>query len=207
MSVDDVTAVLVGFALGLTLIIAIGAQNAFVLRQGILREYVTPVVLICAVSDALLIAAGVLGLGELVRQSETLITVATWGGAAFLLVYAGLALKRATMPDALRPRADSKPTLAGAVTAALLFTWANPHVYLDTVVLFGIASVEQGGTARLAFWAGGSLASFVWFAGLGYGARLLAPLFAKPMAWRALDVLIAVTMTAIAISLLRGEPA
>lgn len=193
-----------GFALGLGLIVAIGAQNAFVLRQGLAREHVLPVVLICAVSDTVLIAAGVLGLGVLVSSSPTLIAIATWGGAAFLLSYAVLALRRALSPGALEAARTTKGSLAAVVTSALLFTWANPHVYLDTVVVFGSVSATYQDTDRLAFWAGGSLGSVVWFVALGYGARLLAPLFARPVAWRVLDGVIAVIMTAIAVSLLLG---
>ncbi|MCB1478642.1 MAG: amino acid transporter [Rhodobiaceae bacterium] len=196
-----------GFLVGLGLIVAIGAQNAFVLRQGLMREHVLPVVLLCALSDAILIAAGVLGMGTLISQSPLLIRIATWGGAAFLLVYAGLALKRATAPESLRADDHKQGSLSAVLTAAMLFTWANPHVYLDTIVLFGSLSAAYENETRLAFWAGGSLGSLVWFAALGFGARLLAPLFARPVAWRILDILIAVIMTAIAISLLRGMPA
>ena len=200
------SAVVSGFLLGLGLIVAIGAQNAFVLRQGLLREHVFAVTTLCALSDALLISAGVLGLGTLIRQSPMLITIATWGGAAFLLFYAGLALRRALFPHALKARGEGAGSLKAALAAAFLFTWANPHVYLDTVVLFGGVSARLDGADRTAFWIGGSLASAVWFYGLGYGARLLAPVFARPVAWRVLDLVIAAIMTAIAASLIFNPP-
>lgn len=206
MSPQLFAAGLSGFLVGLGLIIAIGAQNAFVLRQGLLREYVVPVVLVCALSDTALIAAGVLGLGTLISHSPLLIRIATWGGAAFLLIYAGLALMRVMAPESLRADTHRKTSLSAVLTTTMLFTWANPHVYLDTVVLFGSLSAAYENETRLAFWAGGSLGSFVWFSALGFGARLLAPLFARPVAWRVLDGLIAVIMTAIAVSLLSGTP-
>ncbi len=195
-----------GFLLGLGLIVAIGAQNAFVLRQGLLREHVFAVTTLCAVSDAVLIAAGVLGLGTLIRQTPALIALATWGGAAFLLVYAALALRRALSPHKLQARGEGAGSLKAALVTAFLFTWANPHVYLDTVVLFGGVSARLAGADRTAFWVGGALASVVWFYGLGYGARLLAPVFAKPFAWRVLDLAIAAIMATIAASLILNPP-
>ena len=204
MGPEIFAALLSGLLVGLGLIVAIGAQNAFVLRQGLIGEYVLPVVIVCALSDAILIAAGVLGLSTLISQSPVLIRIATWGGAAFLLVYAGLALKRATAPESLRADRHQKGSFSAVLTAAMLFTWANPHVYLDTIVLFGSLSASYENETRLAFWAGGSLGSLGWFSALGFGARLLAPLFARPVAWRILDGLIAIIMTAIAVSLLRG---
>ncbi|MEM8878950.1 MAG: LysE/ArgO family amino acid transporter [Pseudomonadota bacterium] len=193
-----------GFLLGAGLIIAIGAQNAFVLRQGLVREHVLPVVLLCAVSDAILIAAGVLGLGALISQSPILILVATIGGAAFLIAYGLMAARRALKPTALEAAEKKAGSLKQALTFAALFTWANPHVYLDTVVLFGSISAQHQDAARTAFWLGGMSASFVWFFALGYGARLLAPLFASPTAWRVLDGLIALIMFGIATKLLWG---
>ncbi|MCB1471696.1 MAG: amino acid transporter [Rhodobiaceae bacterium] len=201
------TPVFTGLLVGLGLIVAIGAQNAFVLRQGLLREHVVPVILVCALSDLILIAAGVLGLGTLISQSPVLIRIATWGGAGFLLVYAGLALRRAMAPESLRPAANEGNSLRAVVVAALLFTWLNPHVYLDTVVLFGSLSASYDGAGRVAFWCGGSLASIAWFSLLGGGARFLAPLFSRPVSWRILDLAIAAVMVAIAISLLWGAAA
>lgn len=193
--------VFAGFAFGLSLIVAIGAQNAFVLRQGIARAHVLPVVAVCALSDLVLIAAGVAGAGALLDAAPALLTVAYWGGAAFLLAYALLSVRRAIRPAALVADAEGHaPHIWAAVVTALALTWLNPHVYLDTFVLLGsIASSYD--TARLWFGAGAAAASIVWFVGLGYGARILRPVFAKPGAWRVLDGSIAAVMTALAVSL------
>lgn len=196
------SAALSGFLLGASLIVAIGAQNAFILRQGLLREHVFLLCLICSLADAVLIAAGVGGLGTLVAQSPRLILVVTLGGAAFLLFYAMLAFRRALRPGVLRAAKTGEGSLKAAVLACLAFTFLNPHVYLDTVLLVGSLSAQFPGPARLAFGIGAAFASFLWFFGLGYGARLLQPLFARPSAWRALDVLIGLVMTAIAVGLL-----
>ncbi|MCO5145851.1 MAG: LysE/ArgO family amino acid transporter [Aquamicrobium sp.] len=193
-----------GFFLGLSLIVAIGAQNAFILRQGLLRRHVFVLCLICALSDALLIAAGVAGLGTLVSSSPTLITVVTIGGAAFLFSYAFIAFRRAWRPQALHAASAGAGDLKAAVAACLAFTFLNPHVYLDTVVLVGSLSAQYVGNERLAYGVGAMLASFVWFFALGYGARLLQPVFARPSAWRVLDILIGLVMTAIGLSLLGG---
>ena len=197
-----VPAAVSGFLLGASLIIAIGAQNAFILRQGLLRQHVFVLCLICALSDAVLIAAGVAGLGTLIASSPRLIEVVTVGGGIFLLSYAVLAARRAFKPEALIAAKSGKGSLKAAVAACLAFTFLNPHVYLDTVLLLGSLSAAYGGAARTAFGAGAALASFAWFFGLGYGARLLQPVFAKPAAWRVLDIVIALVMTAIAIGLL-----
>ncbi|MDI6026438.1 LysE/ArgO family amino acid transporter [Corticibacterium sp. UT-5YL-CI-8] len=197
-------AALSGFLLGGSLIIAIGAQNAFILRQGLMRQHVFVLCLICALSDALLIAVGVAGLGTLISSSPRLITVVTLGGAAFLLAYAFIAFRRAMKPEALQAARQGEPRLMPAIAACLAFTFLNPHVYLDTVVLLGSLSAAYQGAGRIAYGAGACLASFVWFFALGYGARLLQPLFARPSAWRVLDVLIGLVMAAIAISLLRS---
>lgn len=190
-----------GFLLGASLIIAIGAQNAFVLRQGLKREYVFTVCLICALSDALLIAAGVGGLGSIVQRSETTIRIVTAGGALFLFAYGAVAFRRAMRPGALQAAGGESGTLGAAVAAALAFTFLNPHVYLDTVLLLGSLSGRYSGEARFAYGAGATLASFAWFFGLGYGARLLSPLFARPAAWRALDIAIGLVMWTIAAGL------
>lgn len=192
---------LAGFLLGASLIIAIGAQNAFVLRQGLKREYVFVVCLICALSDALLIAAGVAGLGSIVQRSETAIQVVTIGGALFLFAYGALAFRRAVRPEALEAATGRAGTLGAAVAAALAFTFLNPHVYLDTVLLLGGLSGRYSGEARFVYGAGATLASFIWFFGLGYGARLLSPLFARPAAWRILDIGIGIVMWSIAAGL------
>lgn len=193
-----------GFLLGLSLIVAIGAQNAFVLRQGLLHRHVFIVCLICALSDAVLIAAGIGGLGTLVAASPRLITAVAIGGALFLFGYAAMAFTRAARPGSLRAASTGADGLKAAVAACLAFTFLNPHVYLDTVVLVGSLSAQFEGRSRLAFGIGACAASFVWFFGLGYGARLLQPVFARPAAWRVLDVLIGLVMAAIGIVLLSG---
>lgn len=191
-----------GFLLGASLIMAIGAQNAFILRQGLIRSHVFVLCLICAASDALLIAAGVAGLGTLIAQSPKLILGVTIGGALFLAAYAVKAFQRAWRPSAMVAGAPEGISLKPAVLTCLAFTFLNPHVYLDTVVLLGSLSAAFEGRERLTYGMGAATASFVWFFGLGYGARLLAPLFAKPAAWRVLDVLIAIVMSLLALGLL-----
>lgn len=193
-----------GLGFGLSLIVAIGAQNAFVLRQGLRREHVLTVVAICAVSDAVLIVAGIAGLGSVLELAPWLVDVMRIGGAAFLLTYAVIAARRAWRPSAVAVDLDGAgAALWPAVTTALALTWLNPHVYLDTVILLGSVAASHG-DARWWFGAGAVLGSAVWFTSLGYGARLLRPLFVRPAAWRVLDALIAVIMTLIALSLLRG---
>lgn len=195
------SAAIAGFLLGASLIIAIGAQNAFILRQGLLRQHVFILSLICALSDALLIAAGVAGLGTLISQSPKLITAVTIGGALFLFSYAIIAFRRALKPEVLKAANTGEARLGPAIAACLAFTFLNPHVYLDTVVLLGSLSAAYEGQARLAFGLGAATASFVWFFGLGYGARLLEPVFARPASWRVLDFLIGAVMSAIGLSL------
>ena len=197
----SISAALSGFFLGASLIIAIGAQNAFILRQGLLRSHVFVLCLICALSDALLIAAGVAGLGTLVSQSPMLINAVSLGGMLFLGTYAFMAFKRALHPGAMQTGNPEPLGLKAAVATCLAFTFLNPHVYLDTVVLLGSLSSAYVGADRVAYGAGAAIASFVWFFGLGYGARLLQPLFAKPAAWRVLDVLIGIVMALLALSL------
>lgn len=201
---QDAAPFLSGFVLGLSLIVAIGAQNAFILRQGLLRRHVFVLCLICAASDAALIAAGVAGLGTLVSSSPALIAAVTAGGAAFLFAYALVAFRRALRPQALHAAGDEGTSLRAAIAACLAFTFLNPHVYLDTVVLLGALSSRYDGAARVAYGLGAAMASFVWFFGLGYGARLLQPVFARPAAWRALDILIGLVMAAIGLGLLGG---
>ncbi|MET4426906.1 MULTISPECIES: L-lysine exporter [unclassified Mycolicibacterium] len=191
---------LVGFFASFALIAAIGAQNAFVLRQGIRREHVLPVVAMCTVSDIALIAAGIGGVGALITAHPNAVNVAKFGGAAFLIGYGLLAAKRAWRPSALTP-SDAAPARLGAVliTCAAL-TFLNPHVYLDTVVLLGTLANESG-DGRWLFGVGAVTASAVWFTSLGLGARRLAGLFATPSTWRILDGIIAVMMLALGISL------
>jgi len=193
---------LTGLTTGLTLIVAIGAQNAFVLKQGLLRRHVGLVVAICALSDLVLILAGVSGIGVLVERAEWLVEVVRWAGVAFLLWYAVRSLCSALHPQRLEVGAAA-PTGSGraAVAAtAVALTWLNPHVYLDTVLLLGSIASAQG-DGRWWFGAGASLGSLVWFVGLGYGARLGHRVLARPAAWRVLDVVIGLTMLAVAVVL------
>ena len=198
----DLLTAAAGLGLGLSLIVAIGSQNAFVLRQGLRGQRVGPVVLVCVLSDAVLIAAGVAGAGAVVRGHPGVLDVVRIGGAAFLLTYGVLAARRALRPQVLEAGAGPAPgSLLATVGTALALTWLNPHVYLDTVVLLG--SIAQSHPGRQwSFAAGAALGSALWFTALGYGAALLRPLFARPAAWRVLDALIAVVMLALAASLL-----
>ena len=193
---------LAGFAASVVLIVAIGAQNAFVLRQGLRREHVIPVVLTCAISDLLLIAAGIAGLGAVVAARPAAVTIIRWVGAAFLIAYAGLAAKRAVRPAALQPTDRAPATLRATLLTCLALTYLNPHVYLDTVLLLG--SVAQQQPHRWPFGIGAAAASAVWFTALGAGAHRLAPVLARPAAWRILDGLIALVMLAVAATLLTG---
>jgi L-lysine exporter family protein LysE/ArgO len=193
-----------GFATGLVLIVAIGSQNAYVLRQGILREHVLPLVLFCALSDALLILAGIGGAGVLIRGNEGLMQFTRYGGALFLASYGLLAARRAWQGTHMQLNQGSGVTLATALLACFGFTFLNPHVYLDTVVLLGAIANQRQGDARWVFGAGAVTASFCWFGALGFGARFLAPLFESVLAWRILDGLIALTMWALAAALLSG---
>ena len=197
-------ATLAGTGFGLSLIVAIGAQNAFVLRQGLRGEHVLAVVLICAVSDIILIALGVAGIGSLLELAPWLLDAMRIGGAAFLLAYAVVAGRRAIRPGVIDPETSGAPTaLWPTVTTAVALTWLNPHVYLDTVLLLGSVAGTHGDD-RWWFGVGAAAGSIIWFASLGFGARLLRPLFSKPAAWRILDALIAIIMAAIAASLLHG---
>ena len=194
------TPVVFGFVAGLSLIVAIGAQNAFVLRQGIRNEHVLPVVILCAVSDLVLIVAGVAGVGALVTAHPQLMTIARYGGAAFLLGYGLLAARRALQPTVMTPGDAGSARLPAVLLTCLTLTFLNPHVYLDTVVLLGTLASQQG-EARWRFGAGAAAASLVWFFCLGFGARQLAGLFAKPVTWRILDGVIALTMITLSVSL------
>ncbi len=190
-----------GFGLGFSLILAIGAQNAFVLRQGLRREHVFAVSLTCALSDALLIAAGVSGFGALAEAVPWLENVMRYGGAAFLFFYGARAFLSAWRGGETLDAADTaRASLRNALLTCLALTWLNPHVYLDTVVLLGSVSAQYEN--KLMFALGAMTASFVFFFSLGYGARLLRPLFARPLSWRVLDVLVGTVMWAIALSLI-----
>jgi L-lysine exporter family protein LysE/ArgO len=194
-------ATLTGLLTGLSLIVAIGAQNAYVLRQGLARDRVGVVVAICAASDVLLIVAGVAGVGVLVENAGWALDAVRWLGVAFLTVYGVTSLWRARSPEALRAADAPASSLGGVAARALALTWLNPHVYLDTVLLLGSLAASHGPGGRWWFALGAGLASVAWFLGLGYGARLLSPLLARPRAWQVLDVLIGLTMLTIAVSL------
>ena len=213
-----------GLGLGLSLIVAIGAQNVFVLRQGIRREHVLPVVVICALSDALLIAAGVAGLGFVISAAPWLVVVARWAGALFLLAYGILAARRAWLggeelrvdsadaeatasapaapgvATATRPRAATRTALGPVIATVLALTWLNPHVYLDTVLMLGSIAATHG-DERWLFAAGAIAASILWFTALGFGARYLGRWLRTERSWRILDALIAVVMITLAVSL------
>jgi L-lysine exporter family protein LysE/ArgO len=190
-----------GLFAGLSLIVAIGAQNAFVLRQGLRREHVIPIAALCALADAVLIFAGVAGIGVIVEKAPVLLDIVRWGGVAFLLTYAALSVRRAMHPAALETDGMSATSLRSALLTAAALTFLNPHVYLDTLVLLGSIANQHGEPGRWVFAAGATVGSFAWFFGLGLGARALAPVFARQRAWQVLDVLIALVMVAIATSL------
>ncbi|WP_243059527.1 LysE/ArgO family amino acid transporter [Nocardioides sp. SR21] len=194
-----------GMLTGLSLIVAIGAQNAYVLRQGLAREHVGLVVAICALSDVVLIAAGVAGIGRVVEQAPWAIDVVRWLGVAFLTWYGVSSLLRARKPESLHAAAGSTGSAngrrRGVAVRALALTWLNPHVYLDTVLLLGTIANQHGSPGRWWFAVGACVASVVWFSGLGFGARYASRWLSKPRAWQVLDVLIGLTMLAIAVSL------
>lgn len=193
-----------GYFVALSLILAIGAQNAFVLRQGLRREFVGPVVAVCALSDAVLIALGVAGFGAISAAMPAFATVMMWGGAAFLFAYGALRFRAAYRGGAaLMPQAGQSGTLRTVLATCLILTWANPHVYLDTVVLIGSIAARFE-PYRLAFGIGAVCASLSFFSALGYGARLLGPLFQRPRAWVVLELVIGCVMWAIAINLVLG---
>ena len=197
-------AALTGFVTGFSLILAIGAQNAFVLRQGILRRHVLPLCLLCALSDAALIAAGVAGFGTLAHALPWFPRAMARAGAAFLLLDGAQRLRAAWLGDYRMVLAGDSAALGPTLAMGAAFTWLNPHVYLDTLGLVGAVSTQFEGARRIAFGLGATAASFVFFFALGYGARLLAPIMRSSDAWRRLDLGIAVVMWALAFGLLRG---
>lgn len=191
-----------GFSLGLSLILAIGSQNAFVLRQGLKGEHVFIVCFICALSDALLILMGVTGFHVIIAQYPQIETIARYAGAAFLFVYGLRSFWSAIRTShALKPEDNSSGSLMAAMLTTLALTWLNPHVYLDTVVLLGSVSARFGGQATW-FAAGAVTASFVFFYSLGYGAALLRPIFSRPASWKILEIVIGIVMWSIAVKLL-----
>jgi len=215
----NLTSLVAGLGLGLSLIVAIGAQNLFVLRQGVRREHVLAVALTCAISDLVLIVAGVSGVGAVLTAVPWLIDAVRWAGALFLVGYGLLAARRAARPTGVALVAEREPaaeasaprvaevtttaqrtTLATTLATCLALTWLNPHVYLDTVFLLGSVANTHG-DGRWAFAVGASAASLIWFLGLAYGARLLGRVLGSPRAWRILDAVIAVIMIGLGISL------
>jgi L-lysine exporter family protein LysE/ArgO len=196
-----VTAFVPGLLTGLSLIIVIGAQNAYVLRQGLRREHVGVVVAICAVSDILLILAGIAGIGTVVERAPAAIDAVRWLGVAFLTTYGVLSLWRARTPDALHAAAAEPTSPSSVALRAGALTWLNPHVYLDTLLLLGGIAATYGSSGRWWFGAGAGLGSLLWFMGLGYGARRLHGVLSSPRAWQALEVVMGLTMLAIALSL------
>ncbi|HEY9409972.1 MAG TPA: LysE/ArgO family amino acid transporter [Jiangellaceae bacterium] len=193
-----------GFMTCLSLIVVIGAQNAFVLRQGIARRHVRPIVLICACSDVALIAAGIAGLGAVLNSRPWAVEVARYGGAAFLFAYGMLAARRAFKPTGLDSGGRVATTLGGALSSCFALTYLNPAVYLDTVVLMGTLAHQHGPRGRWLFGSGAALASTLWFHLLGFGARALSRWFERPASWRLLDATIAVMMTGYAAVLVLG---
>ncbi|MFD6860791.1 LysE/ArgO family amino acid transporter [Rhodococcus sp. NPDC060086] len=183
-----------GFVTGLSLIVAIGAQNAFVLRMAIARRHVLPVIAVCAISDALLITAGIAGIATILDHAPGVIDVIRWAGAAFLIGYGLLAARRALRPSALSAAPGGAVTIGAALLTCLALTWLNPHTYLDTVLMLGSVANHYGNPGRWWFGAGAITASAVWFVALGYGARYLRNWFAKPGSWRILDGGVAVLM-------------
>ncbi|WP_028049939.1 LysE/ArgO family amino acid transporter [Cellulomonas sp. URHD0024] len=194
------SAALAGFLTMMSLIVAIGAQNAFVLRQGIRREHVLPVVVLCSAADALLIVAGIAGLGAVIANHPAVLTVTKYVGAVFLLVLAFGSFRRAQHPEVLDPAASGPASLSAVVTTCLALTFLNPNVYLDTVVLIGSLAHQHEPDAWV-FGFGAALASIVWFVALGFGAGYLRPLFARPRAWQVLDIVIGLVVTTIAVLL------
>jgi L-lysine exporter family protein LysE/ArgO len=206
---------LAGLLTGLSLIVAIGAQNAFVLRQGLRRAHVGPIVIVCTLSDVVLIVAGVTGIGAVVQHADWALQAVRWFGVAFLTWYGLSSAWRARHPSALPASPDGSAAAVGARTAvgvpavslastlrrAFALTWLNPHVYLDTVVLLGSIANTHGPSGRWWFAVGAAVGSTLWFAGLGFGARFAAPMLATPRAWQVLDLLVAATMLAIAAKL------
>lgn len=193
-----------GLLTGLSLIVAIGAQNAYVLRQGLAREHVGLVVAICTLSDVVLIVAGVAGIGTIVERAPAVLDVVRWLGVAFLTWYGVSSLLRARRAESLRAEGRAALSRRGVAARAVALTWLNPHVYLDTVLLLGTIANHEGQSGRWWFAGGACLASTLWFCGLGFGARRASGLLVRPRAWQVLDVLIGITMLAIAVSLAAG---
>ena len=192
-----------GLLVAIGLIMAIGAQNAFVLAQSLRREHHLPVAALCILCDAILVAAGVFGLASLLAQNATLLAIARWGGAAFLIWYGSQALLRAARPQSLQAAGSEPRSLRAVLLTALAVTLLNPHVYLDTVLLIGSLGAQQ--VEPGAYAAGAASASFLWFSTLALGAAWLAPWLARPMTWRLIDLGVAVMMFSVAAQLVLGS--
>jgi L-lysine exporter family protein LysE/ArgO len=193
-----------GLLTGLSLIIAIGAQNAYVLRQGLRRAHVGAIVTVCTVSDFTLIVAGVSGIGAVIQHAGWALQLARWFGAAFLTWYGLSSAWRARRPSALTLSREDGGSALAAFRRTMALTWLNPHVYLDTVILLGSVANTHGPSGRWWFAVGTCVASAIWFTGLGFGARFAAPMLTTPRAWQVLDLLIAATMLLIAVKLALG---
>jgi L-lysine exporter family protein LysE/ArgO len=194
--------VVAGFLTGLSLIVAIGAQNAFVLRLGLMRSHVGVAVAICAISDALLIVVGTAGMGAIVQSHKSLLKAVSWIGAAYLLYFAFSAAKRIFKTESLHASEQTAMSKKSVILSVIGFTWLNPHVYLDTVLLVGSIG-SQFGNERWFFALGAATASLLWFTGLGYGSKAAARVMARPITWRILDIFITIVMTSIAVSLIK----
>lgn len=201
---DIVSVALSGFLVGLSLIVAIGAQNAYVLRLGLARNHVGVAVVICAASDVLLIVAGIAGVGALVRAYAPVLVVVKWIGVVYLLGYAIHSFWRARSPEVLLPSEQAPRSLRTVVLTVLAFTFLNPHVYLDTVLMLGSIG-NQYGPLRWWFAVGAGLGSIVWFTTLGFGSRWAARFMSRPITWRILDIAIGVVMVLVALSLIRSD--
>ncbi|MFZ6678768.1 LysE/ArgO family amino acid transporter [Undibacterium sp. Tian12W] len=197
--------ILKGMGMSAGLIMAIGSQNAHVLRMGLRKQHVALTVMICIACEMLLILAGVAGIGGMINSQPVLLTIARWGGAAFLIWYGVRSLRAAASQQSLVAEAGELSLTAGKAALAVLgATLLNPHTYLDTVVLLGAIGGQQPGNGKYWFAVGAVLNATIWFAALGFGARLLAPWFAKPVAWRVLDSLVGIVMLMLAINLMLG---
>lgn len=197
---------LVGLTTLLSLIVAIGAQNAYVLKQGILGKFIVPIIIFCTLSDMLLISLGIFGFGFILQSAPWLLEVLRWGGGLFLLWYGFSAARRSLHPGSLKVDASTEgpQTLGKAIAIAAAMTYLNPHTYIDTVVLLGSLANQHGEEGRWAYYAGAITGSFLWFTGLGLGARFLRPLFASKKSWRILDGVIALIMFYLAFKIMFG---
>ncbi|MBU1342774.1 MAG: LysE/ArgO family amino acid transporter [Proteobacteria bacterium] len=193
-----------GFGAGSGLIIAIGAQNAFVLSQGVKKNHTIVIPLICAICDALLIALGVSGMGILIASSKSLSLIAGIGGAGFLFFYGIRSFRSAFSGGSLSANQKVESSLKTAILTTFAVTLLNPHVYIDTIILLGSISSQFQPPGHLFFGAGAVMASFIWFFALSLGGRMLAPLFARQFSWRILDTLVGMVMWAIALSVVKG---